>query len=249
MKKILIADDQVPRGDLHTKEAIRSYYSKEYNDPEFADGFVFLYKMIKTLKARGYSVDAVNNPKAVLKAVRKEQYDAIVLDLGWWTVTDMEYDDKMILGWSLSEQLKEHSSAPIIMFSNRFFEDENLSRTAAENGLLPVYKSFDDACLKQAIVTIRYVTMKKPFSVIIQERQTNHAFKMYMRLSTVLLWAIVLSVVLLLVSVVLTIKKPSLDSTVSSIFGFILTFINGAIFKYIKQYKKDFLMERNKTGA
>ena len=243
MSIVLIADDQVPKGDLGSEDEIRRYYLDEYKDPEFAEGFVFLYKMIRTLKSQGYKVDAVSRPGDVLKSVQSEQYDAIVLDLGWWTVRDMVYDDKMVLGWSIAEQIKEHASSPIIMFSNRFFEDQDLARTAAEKGLLPVYKSYDDVCIRQVLVTIRYAVMTKPVKPIkeaVLDEQRVYAFKMYRRLSTVLLGAIIASVALLLVSVTLAVVKLATASIVSSVFGFVLTFINGAVFRYVRQYKKDF---------
>lgn len=241
MIKILIADDQVPKGDLGSEDEIRRYYLDEYNQQGFAEGFVFLYNMIRTLKSQGYKVDSVNRPDDVLKAVETGQYNVIVLDLGWWTVRGMTNDDKMVLGWDIAEQIKEHSSAPIIMFSNRFFEDQDLARTAAEKGFLPVYKSYDDACMKQVIVTIRYAVMTKPIKEVVQDDQKLYAFKMYRRLSAVLLGAITVSVVLLLASVTLAVIKLTSASIVSSVFGFVLTFINGVIFKYIKQYKSDFM--------
>jgi CheY-like chemotaxis protein len=241
MSKVLIADDQVPKGDLGSEDEIRRYYLDEHKDPGFAEGFVFLYKMMRTLKSQGYKVVAVNRPGDVLKAVESGQYDAIVLDLGWWTVRDMAYDDKMVLGWHIAEQIKEHSSAPIIMFSNRFFEDQDLARTAAEKGLLPVYKSYDDACIRQVVVTIRYAVMTKPVKEVVLDQQRIYAFKMYRRLSAVLLGAITASAALLLVSVTLAVVKSTTASIVSSVFGFVLTFINGAIFRYIRQYKNDFM--------
>jgi CheY-like chemotaxis protein len=242
MSKVLIADDQVPKSDLGSEDEVRRHYLGEHKDPDFAEGFVFLYKMIRTLKTQGFEVDGANRPSDVLKALETGQYDVIVLDLGWWTAKDRPYDDRMVLGWDIAKQIREHSSAPIVMFSNRFFEDQELARTAAEKGLLPVYKSYDDACIKHIVVTIRFAVMARPFKVGLIDDQKLFAFKMYRRLSTVLLGAIIASVALLLASVTFAVVKGgSTASIVSSAFGFVLTFLNGVVFRYVKQYKSDLM--------
>lgn len=247
MSRVLIADDQVPKGDLGSEDEVMRHYLDEYKKPEFATGFVFLYKMIRALKSQGYEVDGVNRPSEIVKTVEKGEYDVIVLDLGWWTVQDMGYDDKMVLGWKIAEQIKERSAAPIIMFSNRFYKDQALARTAAEKGLLPVYKSYDDACMKHIVVTIRFAVMARTVKEVVLDEQKLYAFKMYRRLSTVLLGAITASVVLLLSSVALAVVKLTTASVVNSVFGFVLTFINGAIFKYVRQYKSDFMSDHKET--
>jgi len=241
MSKVLLADDQVPKADLASEDEVRHYYLDRYKDPGFAEGFVFLYNVIRMLKSQGYEVNGINSPDGVLKEAENGEYDVIVLDLGWWTVKDMAHDDKMLLGWKLADQIRQHSAAPVIMFSNRFFEDQDLARTAAEKGLLPVYKSYDDACMKQIAVTIRSAVMTKSVKETLRDEQRLYAFKMYRRLSAVLLGAITASVALLLISVTLAVVKSTTASIISSVFGFVLTFINGAVFRYIRQYRNDFI--------
>jgi len=241
MYKVLIADDQVPESNLTSEDEVRNYYVQKYKDIGFAEGFVFLYKMIKTLKAQGYEVDSVNKPDDIDNIKDIEKYNAIVLDLGWWTIEDMGYDDKMVLGWSMAEQIRKLSAAPIIMFSNRFYEDYDLAKTAADKALLPVYKSYDDACLKHILVTIRFAVMTRGIKELLSDEQKLYAFKMYKRLSNVLFYTISASVILLLISVVLVAIEVTATSVVSSAFGFICTFINGAIFRYVRQYRRDFI--------
>lgn len=245
MIKVLIADDQVPKRGLGSEAKIKSYYFKKYKDIEFAEGFVFFSKLIRTLKSQGYKVDAVNKQTDVIKAVKNVEYDVIVLDLGWWTETKLLYDDKMVLGWELNEQIQKLTAAPVIMVSNRFFDDHELARTATEKGLLPLYKSYDEACIRQIVVAIRYaVFVKPPIKETVITEHKKYAFKMYKRLSVILLGAIMASVTLLLISVAFAVINPTSASIISSVFGFVLSFINGAIYRYIQQYKKDFTEER-----
>jgi len=47
-------------------------------------------------------------------------------------------------------------SAQIIMFSHQFYENQELAATAAEKGCLPVYKTYDDACARNLLVTVKW---------------------------------------------------------------------------------------------
>ncbi len=82
MQRVLIADDQVPDSKLSSDEEIRDHYTKLYKDREFAEGFVFIRKLINLLRARGYSVDCADTPAKVIDLVKNETYDVVVLDLG-----------------------------------------------------------------------------------------------------------------------------------------------------------------------
>lgn len=162
VKRILLADDQVPDSVLRTRDAVRDFYTKKYRDPEFAQGFVFLFDLIAELRDNAYQVVAVNDIESIESAVATGEFDAIVLDLGWWTDESMPYDERMSKGWELAERLKAKSSAPIVMFSNRFPEKNNLADVAAAAGLLPAFKSYDVNCIKSLLVTLKYVTTATP---------------------------------------------------------------------------------------
>lgn len=239
MSRLLIADDQIPDKSLTSEEMVMSYYLDQY-DEKFAKGFVFLYQLAKRLKSRGYQVDCTNNLSELRRLIGKETYNAIVLDLGWWTITDMAHDDKMVLGFTLAEEIKKRSSAPILMFSNRFYDDDGLAKTAAEQGCLPVYKSYDEACMKNMLVTIRYATNIKRTTELLKDEQKLYAFHMYRRLSSVLLGTILTTVILLLAAVVLAALDLTAASVIASTFGFVSTFINGTIYKYVSAYRKSF---------
>ncbi len=239
MYRVLIADDQVPDNSLSSEEDVKTHYLNQY-DQEFAKGFVFLYKLAKLLKSRGYEVDCANNPAKLRRLIEKENYNAVVLDLGWWTIKDKAYDEKMILGWKLGEYVKDHSPAPILMFSNRFYEDDELAKTTAEMGYLPVYKSYDEASMKNLLVAIKYATFGKSPTDLLNEKQKLHAFHMYRRLSTVLLGTITSAVILLLAAVVLAAIQLTTATVISSAFGVVCTFMNAGIYKYVSEYRKSF---------
>jgi hypothetical protein len=162
IKKILLADDQVPDPVLQTREQVRAFYTERYNDPGFAEGFVFLFELLAELRDNAYEVTAVNRIEDVGPAAEAAEFHAIVLDLGWYTDATTPYAERMAKGWEIAERLKARSAAPIVMFSNRFPEKNNLAEIAAEAGLLPVYKSYDANCIKNLLVTLKYVTTAKP---------------------------------------------------------------------------------------
>jgi CheY-like chemotaxis protein len=237
MQRILIADDQVPDSKCSSEEEIRNYYSKKYKEIGFAEGFVFVRRLINLLKSRGYQVDSANTPEIALELVSKETYSIVILDLGWYTATNMAYDDRMVLGWKLVDEIRKHTSAQIIMFSNRFFEDQELARTAAEKGCLPFYKSYDDICAKNLIVTIRWAILQRNSVHALNDEEKLYSFKMYKRLSSVLLLSVILGLLLLLVTVNLIVTGKADSTVAAAAFGIVSTFVSGVIFKYISEYR------------
>ena len=239
MFRLLIADDQVPDSNLASEQEVLEHYSKRYpDDSEFADGFVFIYKLIRTLKEQNYEVDSANTPARAYELVKSNIYNVIVLDLGWWTIENMSHDDKMLYGWPMAKKMRQDSPAQILMFSNRFYEKEDLAKTTAEMGCLPVYKSYEDDCIKHLLVTIRWATLQKPQEQVISDETKTFSLKMYRRLSNVLLGAITLSAILLLVSVALAAVNKTQATVITSVFGAVSTFVNGAIYYYISEYRK-----------
>jgi hypothetical protein len=238
MFRLLIADDQVPDSNLASEQEVLEHYSKRYKDSGFAAGFVFIYKLMKFLKAQNYEVDSANTPSKAIELVKSRTYDVIILDLGWWTIESMAYDDKMILGWRIAKDIQQNSPAQILMFSNRFYENQELANTTAEMGCLPVYKSYDDAGMKNLLVTTRWATLRKPLGQVISDETKAYSFRMYRRFSNVLLGAIISSVILLLVSVALAAANKTPANVITSVFGVVITFVNGAIYKYVSEYRK-----------
>ena len=238
MHRLLIADDQVPDSSLSSEEEIRNYYLKLYKDSGFAEGFVFMRKLIKLARERGYEVDCVSTPPKVIDLVKKETYEVVVLDLGWYTFDKLPYDERMVLGWKLAKEIQQNSSAQILMFSNRFFEDQELARTAAEMGCLPVYKSYDEVCARNMLVTILWATLRKNLADTLTNERKIHSFRMYRRLSNVLLASIMSSVILLLATVVLVVRNAAQTTVASSIFGVVAVFFSRGIYKYVSAYQK-----------
>jgi CheY-like chemotaxis protein len=92
MTRILIADDQVPDSTLSSENEVRDHYMALYQDPEFAMGFVFLRRLILLLRERAYELDCANTPDAARDFAKRNTYDAIILDLGWWTLESLFWD-------------------------------------------------------------------------------------------------------------------------------------------------------------
>jgi hypothetical protein len=124
------------------------------------------------------------------------------------------------------------------MFSNRFYEDQELSKTAAEKGCLPVYKSYDEACARNLIVTVRWATLQKNPTETLSDEQKIYSFRMYRRLSNVLLVSIISSLLLLVFTVVLVVTNRTASTIASSVFGVVATFVSGVIYKYVAAYQK-----------
>ena len=255
MTRVLLADDQAPDPKMyHFSDAeLRLRYLEEYKDEEFAEGFVFLRGLVKKLGDHGYNVDCANTPEQAVKhcAERGNTYDAIILDLGWYTITTIPYNQRMRLGWKIADVLRQYQSAPILMFSNRFLEDERLAQTTAEKGLLPVYKTSDAACADHLLVTVRWAACSRSAAELIEQQRELlelrvvqeaklRSLRTFRWLSDILLGSIVLSVALIAVTVVFTLVHPQGEfASVSSILGLLSTFISSVIYQFIRYYRRD----------
>jgi CheY-like chemotaxis protein len=254
MTRVLLADDQAPDPKMdHLSDAeLGQHYLEKYKDREFAEGFVFLRELVKKLGEHGYKVDCVNTPEEAVKqcADRGNIYDAIILDLGWYTITTMSYNQRMLLGWEIADALRQHQSAPILMFSNRFLQDERLAQTTAEKGLLPVYKTSDAACADHLLVTVRWAASSRSAAELIEQQrkllelrvaqeEKLKSLRTYRRLSDILLGSIVLSLALIAVTVVFMLVYPDKKAAgVSSVLGLLSTFISSVIYQFIRYYRR-----------
>lgn len=242
MYRVLIADDQAPDSSLTSEQEVLAHYSSLYQDTqfaaEFAAGCAFMYRLMNLLRSQGYRVDHANTPAEALRLAAAESYNVIVLDLGWWTVKNMSHNEKMVLGFRIAEELRAKSPAQILMFSSRFLDDEDLARTAAEKDCLPVYKSYDDVAAKSLLVTIRWVSLRKTAAATVRDERKFISLRMYRRLSNVLLGSIISAVALLFVAVVLAVFQKTPESIVASVFGTVTTFFNGAIYRFVAEYRK-----------
>jgi CheY-like chemotaxis protein len=247
MTRILIADDQIPEGKLKSENEVRDYYMALHKDSplatEFAEGCVFFHRLIIQLRDRAYEVDCANTPEAARDFVRCKTYDAIILDLGWWALKDQP--ERMSLGWQIAKQLRESSSAPILMFSNRFLANDELAKTAAENHLLPIYKSYDEACAKYLLLMIRWATHRAALAEQLRGEQQRLlgekqriALRMYSQLSKVLLISIALGGFLVIVTLIYVLQNNSAVTLASTVFGLVSSFISAVIYNYVRKYEE-----------
>jgi CheY-like chemotaxis protein len=243
MIRLLIADDQVPDTTLSSDQKIRERYSALYHDDPNRDDIVewtlFLRKLVHLLQAQAYQVDCANTPRAVLDLTKRNTYDAIILDLGWYALKEKPYGERMVYGYQLGNQIRQNlPAAPILMFSNRYYDDDNLARTAAENGFLPVYKSRDEVCMKHLLVTIRWLLDKTTFDDRMREKRKAHEFRMYQLLSFALLGSIALSWILMGITVRYVLRNDLEVTAAATIFGLVSSFISHSIYRYVNQYRK-----------
>ena len=276
MTLVLLADDQAPDPKLgHLSDAeLRRHCLEEYKDllaeekisdagkADFAEGFVFFRKLVNQLLEEGYAVDCVTSPEEAIEKAKSNVYDVIILDLGWFTVRTKPYEEKMLLGWKIADDLRQqHQSAPILVFSNRFWKETPRAQTTAQKGLLPVYKTNDEACASHLLVTVRWAAYAPKMleerrklaeqlaterRLVLEERQRvveleakASSLQTSQRLSLILLGSIVLNVALIAVTVVFMLVYPDREvAKVPSVLGLLSTLISGGIFAYIRYYRR-----------
>jgi CheY-like chemotaxis protein len=264
MIRLLLADDYVPDGNLSSDQAIRDHflhqYSNDQNRDEIAEWAIFLRGLVRLLEQQAYQVDCASTPDQARDLTKHQRYDAIILDLGWYALFasgHIDYDRAMIYGFTLGNEIRQSSPVPILMFSNRYYEKDDLARTAADLGFLPAYKSNDETCKKQVLVTIRWLLDKATLEDRRREEATNHALQMYRDhalrmykwLSYTLIGSIGLGGILAVVALV-NVFRDSLEVTAAAtVFGLISSFIGRTIYVYIKKFEESLTGSARSTAA
>lgn len=157
--KVLIADDHIPDETVHD-DKIPQFVAQRFqsSDPDLKDRFVFMRKMHNKLRDAGFDVQVCNHASLVEKFIQKNKYDAAVIDLGWYADEEVPKNIRPFKGWDIIEIVRKKSPLlPVIMYSNRLFENLDIPRGATDRGVLPVYKDFKDTCIINLIAVLQFV--------------------------------------------------------------------------------------------
>jgi hypothetical protein len=157
--KVLIADDHIPDETVHN-DKIPQFVAQRYQstDADLIDRFVFMRKMLNKLRDAGFDIQVCNHASLVEKVIQKDKYDAAVIDLGWYADEEVAQNIRPYKGWDIIDMVRNKSPLlPVIMYSNRLFENPDIPRGAADRGVLPVYKDFQDTCIVNLIAVLQFV--------------------------------------------------------------------------------------------
>jgi len=123
------------------------------------------------------------------------------------------------------------------MFSHQFYENQELAATAAEKGCLPVYKTYDDACARNLLVTVKWAANRVSAQTGRIEELKDFDLGEYKLLSRLLLVSIAAAIALLLVSVLFVVVNLTAATVISSTFAIVVTTVDALLVKYIRMYR------------
>jgi CheY-like chemotaxis protein len=152
---ILIADDQIPPGDMPEQEFRKRLLAKHGDNQQnrrFLDQCAFMGEIVQALRDSGYRVTTARMYDDAVKEISSGCFDLAIIDLGWYMDCSLAEKDRPAAGWQLCQQLDDKDErsgrrTPQILFSSRFPTEPELSREAARRQKLPMFK--------EATVTVR----------------------------------------------------------------------------------------------
>jgi hypothetical protein len=157
--KILIADDHIPDNNV-PDDGIKHYVKQRYrsSDSDLIMKIAFMRKMLNRLRDAGFDVYECNLSSFVEKLIQEIKFDAAIIDLGWFADNAVPEREQAFQGWPIIEMVREKKpNLPIIMYSNRLFENSDIPNGAAIRGVLPVYKYFEGTCIDNLIAVLHFV--------------------------------------------------------------------------------------------
>ncbi|HAW51985.1 MAG TPA: hypothetical protein DCX54_06600 [Flavobacteriales bacterium] len=234
--KILIADDHIPDEDVIENE-IEKFVEEKYQsrDPKLIERFVFMRKMLNKLRSAGFEIDACNHAAAVDSFIQENDYDAAVIDLGWYADDDITYNNQPFEGWHIIEIVqKKRPALPVIMYSNRLYEDPLIPLGAADKGVLPVYKYFEDACIDNLIAILRFVSSMK-------EQVRRIDTKTYKNISIITTTLMVVALIFLVLGLGMLLLNKTEEGQLTAGVSFITSMMSGVFWKYLSDVRKNIL--------
>ena len=245
MITILLADDQIPEPSLCKKKEIVEYYSKQWSGQAFINGFVFLKEVLTKLRDGGFRIIEANTFSKTLESIKKDNFDIAIIDLGWFADPDLSNvpeDIRMNKGWEIVDALKSKKNIPLIMFSNRFPTDDLIAKRAAELSIFPVYKSYDDVCISNLFVAIRYciaqIQSQVDFGDKISKEVRKTDLRTYKSLSRLLIVCIPISIAIIIIGIVMLYFDLSDTAIITEASGILSGIINGLIFRKMIKIRK-----------
>jgi hypothetical protein len=145
---ILFADDQIPEDEIPDQEIIETI-SQRY--PGVREGFIRAFKsmrsVVNALRDRGFDVRVANTYDKAMELASRQHFDIAIIDLGW--SGDHSVKSPHTAGWLISNQIEQadkklspHRSTAQIIYSSRFATNPEISETACEHGILPLFKVY-----------------------------------------------------------------------------------------------------------
>jgi len=237
INRILVLDDHVPDPGISSAREVYDKYNEILRNPSVAQNYTFIFKLIKILRISGFTVDSTDNPERAFELLKKRTYSSILLDLGWYDDDKQSYDYNRSAGWKLVDKIKSHTSTPVVMLSNRIYDDQGLAEMALERHLMPVFKSYDDECIKHITVTVRTFTTSTSLEDILKTRPKLLAVRMYKLLSRILSYSVLGSLALLAVSFVLIYFRFDAAALQLSLFVTVFAVLNYVIHRQSSLFK------------
>lgn len=237
--KILIADDQIPDESIPEEkilEVIGSRYSGA--NPGFINAFAFMRKMVNRLRDSGLEVDTCNEVSQVENMLSIHEYDIAIIDLGWYGDNHIKESERRFKGWEIVDHIQSsHPKLPVIMYSNRFLDNDDIAMGAAERKVLPIYKNYKDTCITNLIAAIKFI--EKSNEETITTKLNSVDFETYTVLSKITITLFVVALIFIVIGVSLIFLKKLEVGIMTSVVSIFTSVMSGLFWKYLVKIRKN----------
>lgn len=175
--RILIADDQIPPSNIPENE-FRINFFRQYGDNAqnraFMEQCKFMGEIVQALRDSGYRVTTARTYEQACTKISEDEFDLAIVDLGWYMDFSVPEDKRPSAGWELCQQLddkaaRNNTQIPQIVFSSRFPTHPELSRDAARQQKLPLFKEATPVVRNSLMAAVGFVestlTAQKTYEV------------------------------------------------------------------------------------
>lgn len=251
--KILFADDQIPNeddtGNLTDDDIKKMLKAKYPNWPEeIRNHFPIMRKAVMTLRDAGYDVKVAQTYKDAIDLVNKEHFDIAIIDMGWKTDLEVEYQKRYNAGWGICEDIDKTDNklkcmpTKKIIYSERFKDDPTISIDAAEKGILPLYKIYGEVGHYALKATVKFIEqhLKNPQATIEKRKKEywEEELEQYKKLSKYTQIFVALSIFLLFSGAIVAIFGNLRIGTLTSISSILTGTISALLFSRLDKKQK-----------
>jgi hypothetical protein len=170
--KLLFADDQIPdenapANDDELIKKMEELYPRRSDThargrEQFLKGFISARRTAEKLRSGGHEVNLANSYAKALDLVEREHFDIAIVDLAWFADRALSNPERDAAGWRISAAIakadtKFGTTTRQIMYSGMFAKELGTSIEAASRGILPIYKSNNEATHEALKAAVKFV--------------------------------------------------------------------------------------------
>ena len=126
---------------------------------------------------------------------------------------------------------------PVIMYSNRFLENDDIALGAANRKVLPIYKNYKDTCITNLIAAIKFIEKSREETIGSKVNEVD--LNTYTILSKITISLFVVAVIFVVIGISLLFSGSIEAGVMTSAVSIFSSVMSGLFWKYLSKIRQN----------